>query len=287
MKLITEIKIEKSPVSISHSDKVMLLGSCFSDNIGLKMKAAGFNMMANPFGPLYNPASIVNAVSRLDSRRPFCEADCVEMGAGAGRICSFEHHSSFARSSAEEFLSAANASLEEACDFWQDCTKVVITLGTAWVWRLACRPELPVVSNCLKRPAREFLRELLSLEETESLLASLISAHPGKEFIFTVSPIRHLSDGAHANSISKASLLLGIDRAVGCSSRCAYFPAYEIMMDELRDYRFYAEDLVHPRNISVDHIWEKFLEFCIPAEDLPAIRSAEKLWRQSQHRQLL
>lgn len=286
MKLITEIKIEKSPVSISHSDKVMLLGSCFSDNIGAKMQAAGFDVMANPFGTLYNPASIANAISRLDSRRPFSEADCVEMGAGAGRICSYEHHTSFARRSAEEFLSAANGSLLEACDFWQDCRKVVITLGTAWVWKVASLPGKPVASNCLKRPAGEFLRELLPLEEVESLLRSIIENHPDKEFIFTVSPIRHLSDGAHANSISKASLLLGIEKAAGRGC-CAYFPAYEIMMDELRDYRFYAEDLVHPRNISIDHIWEKFLEFCVPSGDLPAVRASEKAYRQTQHRQLL
>lgn len=286
MKLITEIKIEKSPVCITHSDKVMLLGSCFSDNIGLKMQAAGFDVMANPFGTLYNPASIANAISRLDSRRHFDKSDCVEMGAGAGRVCSYEHHSSFARRSAEEFLSTANDSLERACNFWQDCRKVVITLGTAWVWKVASLPGQPVASNCLKRPAGEFLRELLPLEEVERLLRSIIESHPDKEFIFTVSPIRHLSDGAHANSISKASLLLGIEKAAD-SSRCAYFPAYEIMMDELRDYRFYAEDLVHPRNISIDHIWEKFLEFCIPSGDLPAVRAAEKAYRQSQHRQLL
>jgi len=286
MKLLTEITIQKSPISVSQSDKVMLLGSCFSDNIGRKMEAAGFDVCINPFGTLYNPASIANAVSRLDSHRPFCEADCVEMGAGAGRICSYEHHTSFARSSAEEFLSAANQALDAACNFWNSCNKVVITLGTAWVWKVAALPGQPVASNCLKRPACEFLRELLSLEEIESLLASLIEAHPEKEFIFTVSPIRHMSDGAHANSISKASLLLGIERAAG-SGRCAYFPAYEIMMDELRDYRFYAEDLVHPRNISIDHIWEKFLEFCLPSEELPSVRAAEKAWRQAQHRQLL
>ena len=282
MKLITEIKIEKSPVSISHSDKVMLLGSCFSDNIGAKMQAAGFDVMANPFGTLYNPASITNAISRLDSRRPFSEADCVEMGAGAGRICSYEHHTSFARRSAEEFLSAANGSLLEACDFWQDCRKVVITLGTAWVWKVASLPGQPVASNCLKRPAGEFLRELLPLEEVESLLRSIIESHPDKEFIFTVSPIRHLSDGAHANSISKASLLLGIEKAAD-SSRCAYFPAYEIMMDELRDYRFYAEDMCHPTQQTVDYIRERFLGWALHANESPRLQEKIREYRRSCH----
>lgn len=286
MKLFTETKIESSRVRVSHGDKIMLLGSCFSDNIGLKMKAAGFDVCINPFGTVYNPASIAAAVSRLDSRRLFCEEDCVEMGAGAGRICSFSHHSSFARRSREEFLSSANAALEEACCFWKDCNKVIITLGTAWVWKLSGVPGQSVVSNCLKRPASEFLHELLGLEEVEKLLCSIIEAHPEKEFIFTVSPIRHLAQGAHSNTLSKARLLLGTEKAA-LMGRSSYFPAYEIMMDELRDYRFYAEDLVHPRDISVDYIWERFLEFCVPAENLPAIRSAEKAYRQSQHRQML
>lgn len=286
MKLLTEVTLQKSSIGISLSDKIMLLGSCFSDNIGRKMQAAGFDVCVNPFGTLYNPASISEAISRLDSGRPFCEEECVEMGAGAGRICSYSHHSSFARSSDEDFLANANAELERSCSFWKECKKVIITLGTAWVWRLAEHPGHPVVSNCLKRPAAEFLHELLSLEQVESLIEGMICAHPDKEFIFTVSPIRHLSQGAHANTISKATLILGTERATA-GGRSAYFPAYEIMMDELRDYRFYAEDLVHPRNISVDHIWEKFLEFCVSSSELPAVRAAEKAYRQSLHRPLL
>lgn len=251
--------------NVSHNDKVMLLGSCFADEIGRKMLSNGFDAMINPFGPLYNPASIAASVARLDSGQAFTDEDCVEMGAGAGKICSFSHYTKFARRTAEEFLQNANNALAEASVFWHSCNKVIITLGTASVWE---HRDFGIVSNCLKRDNKEFRHYRLGVEQCTSLLEGIIGKHPDKEFIFTVSPIRHLSQGAHENTLSKATLHLAIEQAIartavtGPDSRpnASYFPAWEIMMDDLRDYSFYAEDKMHPNDTAVETIWKRFID---------------------------
>lgn len=279
MKLLTEIPLRRSRVTLTRDSRVMTIGSCFSDNMAAHLRDAGFCMMSNPFGTLYNPESIASAIERLDSGRPFTESDCAEMGAGAGLVCSFEHHTSFAGKTPGEFLDHANSSLERSRSFWKDCDRVIVTYGTARVWRRNGR----TVSNCLKRPAAEFTHELLALERIAELSGRLVLDHPDKQFIFTVSPIRHLSQGAEANTLSKALLHLGISKAVELPS-ADYFPAWELMMDELRDYRFYAADLVHPSEVAVGYLWEKFLAFCVPESELEAVRAAERAARRSRHR---
>ena len=278
MKLCTAVNVNPPREPFRLTDKVMLLGSCFADNLGTKLSDAGFSVCTNPFGTLYNPESLLAAVRRLDSGEPFSPADCVEMGAGAGRICSFMHHTSFARRGAEEFLECANKSLEEAHSFWQQSDRVVLTLGTALVWYHDGRP----VANCLKRPASEFTRRMLSISEISDAIRTIVSAHPYKRFTVTVSPIRHLGDGAHVNALSKASLLLGTEAALAGAAE--YFPAYEILNDELRDYRFYADDLVHPSTSAVQYIWERFLDTWVAPEDLPSIAANEKAVRTASHR---
>lgn len=278
MKLCTAVNVNPPREPFRLTDKVMLLGSCFADNLGTKLSDAGFSVCTNPFGTLYNPESLLAAVRRLDSGEHFGPADCVEMGAGAGRICSFMHHTSFARRGAEEFLECANKSLEEAHSFWQQSDRVVLTLGTALVWYHDGRP----VANCLKRPASEFTRRMLSISEISDAIRTIVSAHPDKRFTVTVSPIRHLGDGAHVNALSKASLLLGTEAALAGAAE--YFPAYEILNDELRDYRFYADDLVHPSTSAVQYIWERFLDTWVAPEDLPSIAANEKAARTASHR---
>ena len=275
MKLFTRINVEPLQDRFTLSDRIMILGSCFADSVGARMSSAGFDICINPFGTLYNPASILEAVRMLDSSELFGPSDCVPMGAGAGRICSFRHHTSFARTTAEEFLQNANDKLLQARDFWKDCDRLIITLGTSFAWY----HDGIVVANCLKRPAAEFSRRMLTVEESAGCLQAITSAHPEKKLLLTVSPIRHLSDGAHSNSISKARLLLAAD-----SVEAAYFPAYELQLDELRDYRFYAEDLVHPSPVAIDYIWERFLESCVSPADLDRIAANEKAARQSAHR---
>ncbi len=283
LKLQTPVDCGKSRIQISYKDRILIIGSCFADNIGGKMSALGFDVCVNPFGTLYNPQSIAGAIRRLRECMEFTPGDCEQMGSGAGLICSFSHHTSFARKSREEFLENANRRLHEASEFYRTCNKVIMTLGTTWCYRHIASGQ--VVSNCLKRDAREFERERMEPEDTVRVLSGIIGGGNDRSFILTVSPIRHFKDGAHGNQVSKASLLIAADRL--CSifhDRCEYFPSYEIMMDELRDYRFYAEDMLHPSDQAVRYIWDRFCDFALPEEDRGRLAAEEKRLRQSLHR---
>lgn len=280
MKLFTRVEPGTSTVEISYNDNVFVLGSCFADSVGMRLLNSGFNVCVNPFGTLYNPLSIAKAINRLDSGKPFTKDECVRMGAGADLVCSFSHHTSFARADEADFLAGANASLQDAALRWKTCNKVIISLGTVWCYF----HNGEVVSNCLKRPQAEFERKALSLAQTSAALRGIIEANPGKEFIFTVSPIRHLADGAHANQLSKSTLLLAVQDVLGPGRE--YFPAYEILMDELRDYRFYAEDLSHPSHVAEEYIWENFISFAVPEDQRARIAENLKAWKRTQHRPL-
>ena len=289
MKLQTPVADVPCKVGISFNDKIMMLGSCFSDNIGRQLADFGFDVCVNPFGTQYNPLSILQAVRLLSDDRRFGADDCVEIGAGDNRICSFFHHTSFARMTKEEFLNHANKSLKEARKFFRESNKVIITLGTSWCFRHVERDF--VVSNCLKRNAGEFQREFLSADRTSEVLCEIMKLCGSKEFIFTVSPIRHFKDGAHGNQLSKSALLMGVDSAISSSDSCHevnadYFPAYEIMMDELRDYRFYAEDMCHPSQQAVNYIRERFLSWALPADEHNHLEENIRAFRHNSHRQI-
>jgi hypothetical protein len=297
MKLQTPVADEPCKVGISYEDKIMMLGSCFTDNIGRQLVDYGFDVCVNPFGTLYNPVSILRSVERLISGTPFTAEDCVQIGAGDTRWCSFSHHTSFARASREEFLEHANMALKAAHEHFLSCTKVIITLGTSWCFRH--KESDAIVSNCLKHPASEFFRERLSAAEVTEALRRIVElcceSSAGicpKQFIFTVSPIRHFKDGAHGNQISKSALLLGIDDLLaGLPADLSmnpfyfadYFPAYEIVMDELRDYRFYAEDMCHPTQQTVDYIRERFLGWALHADESPRLQEKIREYRRSCH----
>ena len=297
MKLQTPVADEPCKVGISYEDKIMMLGSCFTDNIGRQLSDYGFDVCVNPFGTLYNPVSILRSVERLISGTPFTSDDCVQIGAGDTRWCSFSHHTSFARGSKEEFIEHANMALKAAHEHFLSCNKVIITLGTSWCFRH--KESDSIVSNCLKHPASEFFRERLSCEEVTSSLRQIIElccdSSAGicpKQFIFTVSPIRHFKDGAHGNQISKSALMLGIDDLLaGLPADLSmnpfyfadYFPAYEIVMDELRDYRFYAEDMCHPTQQTVDYIRERFLAWALHADESPRLQEKIREYRCSCH----
>ena len=274
IKLVTPVSCPPLADKLRLDDDITLLGSCFVDNIATRLQDAGFRAHNNPFGTLYNPASIAGAVHLLDSGSLFTEKDCVQMGAGADKICSFRHHTAFARPTAEEFLANANESLLQAREDWHKSRWVIITLGTAFVWTHGGE----VVSNCLKRPGGEFEHFMLGIEDVKRYLADITDKHPEKRFIFTVSPIRHLSDGAHSNTLSKSTLHLAIAQA-GVN----YFPAYEILLDELRDYRFYADDLTHPSATAVSVIWERFLDYAADETERGQIEQNEKTSKATKH----
>ena len=275
MKLQTPVTLEPATVSVSYNDRIAVMGSCFADEIGKRLSDAGFQVLSNPFGTLYNPVSIGNAIARLASGAPFTAEDVVEMGAGAGKYCSFWHHTSFARETPEAFLENANARLAEAAAFWRRCNRVIVTLGTAWAFRYEGTGE--TVANCLKRPAAEFTRYRLAVQQTAAILQGLVRRHADRKFIFTVSPIRHMADGAHGNQLSKSTLLLATEGL-------PYFPAYEIMMDELRDYRWWAEDMVHPSRQAASYLCDRFVEWALPVCEWDRYEAKMKEWHQSQHR---
>lgn len=278
VKLSTTVAVGRAAKPLSLKDEIVLLGSCFVDNVAEKLKNAGFQITANPFGTIYNPASIAQAVELLDSQRLFTKADCVKMGAGVEKICSFYHHSSFARKEEQEFLENANKELERARGIWHKANKVIVSLGTAMVWEHKEEEGKRLVNNCLKRPGYEFEHRMLSLEEVNKSLKSIVEAHPEKDFIFTVSPIRHMGEGAQLNTLSKSRLHLAIED-LGLD----YFPAYEILLDELRDYRYFSEDLVHPSKVAIEIIWERFLDYASVPEEKKLIEQNEKSSKFTQH----
>ena len=290
IRLQTPVIDERCNVNISFSDRIMMLGSCFTDNIGRQLEAFGFDVCINPFGTLYNPVSLLQSIRKLVDDKPFTEEDCIDMGAGSGLICSFFHHTSFARKDTAQFLAHANEALDKARKHFRESNKVIITLGTSWCFRNIEKDM--IVSNCLKRPGYEFTRERLTVAETTAALQEIAdicrSGQAGiiKDIIFTVSPIRHFKDGAHGNQLSKAALLLGVDGIITTCQGTDYFPAYEIVMDELRDYRFYAEDMCHPTQQTADHIRDRFLDWALPKEERPQLEENIRNYRRSCHRPL-
>ena len=228
---------------------------------------------------VYNPASVANCLGRLSSREPFTTSDVIF---NEGFCTSFYHHSRFNRLSPEEFLSDANAALMQAADAFDAAGVCVVSLGTSLVFRHLERNM--IVSNCHKVPAAEFVRERLSVEQCADALAEYVEAFPGKKWIFTVSPIRYLAFGAHESQLSKATLLLAVEQLQKRFGNVSYFPAYEIMMDELRDYRFYEENLTHPSHLAVEYIFECFKQFAIDPSCEESIAAARKAARAARHR---
>ncbi len=241
---------------------IVMMGSCFATEVGERLIADGYDVTLNPFGVQYNPASICASIKRLEGGAHFVPEDVIcrvdDASKGLVRYVSYAHHGSFARETPEAFLADANAALDAAVAAFAAADTVIITLGTAWVFRLASTGE--VVSNCHKVPAREFTRDLMSVGEISAMLAETVCRHPGKRWIFTVSPIRHLADTLHGNQISKSTLLLAIDALQRECPAVDYFPSYEIMMDELRDYSWYCvSNKTHPTAEAVDVIYRRFI----------------------------
>lgn len=287
MDFTTKVDIPKHSVQIDYNSKILLLGSCFSTEIGAMLKDYKFNVLVNPFGVLYNPCSVANSVGYLCSGKEFAQEDVIQTNPtdkiSPCKYASFAHHSSFARESADDFLKYANEQLRCASEFFKQADTVIITLGTSWIYRY--KESGKIVSNCHKRLAQEFDRERLSVKEVVDTLGMMCDQMQDKRVIFTVSPIRHFKDGAHENTLSKATLLLAIEEYISGSTHknVAYFPSYEILMDELRDYRFYAEDMVHPSSVSVKYIFERFKETFIPQSEYEQMRLNLKQTKKEGH----
>ncbi len=257
MNFRTQIPLKKNLKQIDYNSKIILFGSCFTKNIGNKLEYFKFQSNTNPFGILFHPLAIEHLIANSINKREYTDQDVFFLNE---RWHTFDAHSDLSDVSKEKLLSNLNSTIEFTHKSMQQATHVIITLGTAWVYRLIETDR--IVANCHKVPQKKFLKELLApVEISESLAAivSLIRDYNKKvEIIFTVSPVRHLKDGFVENSLSKANLISGIHQIVGPRKQIHYFPSYEIMMDDLRDYRFYKKDMLHPNETAVDYIWEKF-----------------------------
>jgi GSCFA family len=249
----------RSPISISHADRVLCIGSCFAEQMGGRLERLKFPTLVNPFGIVFNPVSIGKSLERLmdPKETPFTDADLVQH---QGLWHSFEHHGRFSQPDRSTTLEGINHSFSTSKAFLENTTRLVVTLGTAHVFSLKKTGE--VVANCHKLPAGDFERRRLSVGEVVDALIPIFeklkAKLPSLEIIVTVSPVRHLRDGLLENQRSKSTLLLALDEICQRLPFANYFPAYEILLDDLRDYRYYAEDMTHPSPQAADYIWQYF-----------------------------
>jgi hypothetical protein len=281
----TQVEIPLSNLKITYLDRVLTLGSCFAENIGKKLNDVCFLTDINPFGVLYNPVSISNSIELLIHYKPLVEKDLFQNN---GLWQSFSHSSLFSATTSEKCLENINGRFQKAADFLAKTNFLLITFGTAWIYEE--QKSGRVVSNCHKLPATAFFRRRLTVEEIvagySKLINELTNKLPHLKLIFSVSPIRHWKDGAHENNISKSILLLAVDEIQKQFEQVHYFPAYEIQMDELRDYRFYAADMQHPSGVAIDYIWEKFCETYFDAQTSKIKKELEQLSADLTHRPL-
>ncbi|MDL2283413.1 GSCFA domain-containing protein [Odoribacter sp. OttesenSCG-928-G04] len=283
MELQTQIEIQSPEERITYDSRILMLGSCFAENVGKKLKYFRFTTDVNPFGIVYNPLSVRNVLDCLIEKRVFTEQDLLW---NDGKWVSLFHHGSFSSPDASTCLEHINVRLQRAAENIRVADWLMITFGTSWVYRHLASGS--VAGNCHKLPAGEFERYRLSISEIVEAYTALITRltilNPNLKILFTVSPIRHWKDGAHGNQLSKSVLLLAIDELVRQFKCAYYFPSYEIVMDELRDYRFYAEDMLHISETGIEYIWNRFKEKLITPESYDFMKRIEKLNRGFAHR---
>lgn len=281
--LSTPVNVRKSAITINYGACVTSLGSCFAEHIGRKFAYYGFKSELNPFGISYNPLSIASSLDRLISKDLFVAEDLFQH---QELWHSYAHHGDFSESDQLLMLEHVNDRLTTASTELMTSDILIITLGTAYAYFSNDTGE--VVANCHKMPESSFTRRLLSMEEIVEELSSVLdrlnAMNPAMKTIITVSPVRHLRDGAVGNQVSKATLRLAVHELCSMREAIEYFPSYEIMLDELRDYRYYKRDMVHPNEIAIDHIWERFKHTYIDQEDYPIMEKVEAIRRAQQHR---
>lgn len=292
MQFTTKIPVQKSSFPIDYDSKIMLLGSCFAENMGEKFNYFKFQATTNPFGIIFNAVSLEKLICRAVENKKFTENDIFfhnELW-----HC-YEVHSELSNPDKDLFLSHLNSILESTHRHIAALTHCIITLGTSWVYSNIETHE--IVANCHKVPQKQFTKELLSIEQTEKSLQNIIllihSVNPNCHFIFTVSPVRHIKDGFIENTLSKAHLIAAIHSILNkkfstslevTNQNRNYFPSYEIMMDELRDYRFYAEDMLHPNQTAIDYIWLRFYEHYISESAAKLMEEVDAIQKGLAHR---
>lgn len=279
------LKIDESDFKIGYDNRILSLGSCFADHMGQKLAEAKFPVLSNPFGVLYNPLSVLQSLDLLRNRNIISKQDLILHNS---MYHSFYFHSAFSDEEEEVALSKMNSVIETGADVFAKADRLIITFGTAWVYEWS--ETGATVSNCHKIPAAKFNRRRLSVgeivESWKSFLLTYFEENPARRVVFTVSPIRHWKDGAFENQCSKSTLILAIDELCRMFGACAYFPSYEIFMDELRDYRFYAEDMIHPSGTGIAYVWERFTKTYFSEDTLEDMNEWDKLRKMLSHRSL-
>ena len=284
MNLQTHIPFSKETNNlIDYNSKIILLGSCFSENIGKKFRYLKFQSVQNPFGILFHPKAIETIIKNALCEKEYTEKDIFFLNE---RWQSFEAHSKLSSSSKDEIIEKLNKASASINIALKSSSHIIITLGTSWVYRLLESDE--IVANCHKVSQHKFKKELLSIVEINKSLSSIISlikkVNPDINFIFTVSPIRHLKDGFIENQQSKSHLISALHQIIKNQENTFYFPSYEIMMDELRDYRYYKEDMIHPNQIAINYIWEKFYDYWLSEEAIDLKKQVIKIQRGLEHK---
>ncbi len=284
MKLITEVAIPEYPFKLDHQMPVLLMGSCFTENMGKQLDRYLFPVCVNPFGVTYNPLSVKKSLEALMHKETYGEED---LNLHNNLWFSFDHYTGFSSPDRDEALDQINRSFDSAKEVLKKAGVLILTWGTSWVYRYKKTGQ--VVCNCHKIPAKEFTRTQLSTREIiaayEELLPQLFEFNSDLKIIHTISPVRHWKDGAHGNQLSKAALLLAGDALQKkFHEQFFYFPSYEIVMDELRDYRFYAEDMIHTSDQTTAYIWEKLQEVLISGSSAEIITDLEPFLKMREHR---
>lgn len=287
MQLQTKIPIHQQEPKIDYNSEVLLVGSCFVENIGKKLEFFKFKNLLNPFGILFHPEAIAGFFKNVKEEKIYSEEDVFFH---QERWLSFDAHSVVSKPKKEDLIQLLNEKSKTTKLQLQKATHVIITLGTAWGYELKSTGK--TVANCHKVPQREFQKQLQSVESIFSNLKNIVEVisevNPKTTVIFTISPVRHIKDGFVENQRSKAHLIAAVHRLIEESdfskTKISYFPSYEIMMDELRDYRFYAEDMIHPSQLAVDYIWNRFSEAWIAPEAKATMKEVETIQRGLQHR---
>jgi hypothetical protein len=279
----TELNIGRFPFSVSYSDSFFLIGSCFSENIGQKLIEHKFNSCVNPFGIIYNPVSIENALNRIVAKKLFSEDELLYVN---NKYLSLEHHGKFSGGNKEDVLRKINMHISESYSFLKKSSHVFITPGTAWVHEY--KKLNKTVANCHKISGKEFYRKLLSAEQIFQSLCAINEAlkkiNPEIKIFYTVSPVRHLRDGFVENQHSKSLLHAAVQEVINDKENVFYFPSYEIMIDDLRDYRFYAEDMIHPSAQAIDYIWDKMIHSLCEPSVVETINEVNRIVKSVRHK---
>jgi len=284
MNFTTKIPITQNANPIDYNSKIVSFGSCFAENMGDKLLYYKFQTQVNPFGIIFNPFSIEKLIERVVLQRYFTKDDIFFFNE---RWHCYEVHSELSDADSEVFLSKLNQILSDTQKQLQQATHIIITYGTSWVYRHI--ETNAIVANCHKVPQKQFSKELLSIDSIQKSIQNTVSLiatlNPKCNFIFTVSPVRHLKDGFVENQVSKAHLIAAIYATTNTKQQTLnYFPSYEIMMDELRDYRFYADDMMHPSPMAIDYIWERFAATQIDASAITTMELVQTIQKGLAHR---